>query len=186
MKNPTRQVIIGILVILCICLLGCAGLWYLVVSNSSAIANWAGSQVGLQIGTPAPDFELPSLSGDSIRLSQYQGTPVLLSFGATWCPPCREEAPLIQRLHEAHPELVVLLVDMDDPHEDVQEFADRYGLTHPVLLDENSAVGGHQYHVSAIPTSFFIDSGGILRAIVTGCLTPEMLADKLRLIGIDS
>ena len=137
----------------------------------------------MSVGDVATDFELMSLDGESVRLSQFKGQPVLLSIGATWCPDCRVEAPLLQELHENYPELVVVLVDSKESPEVVQDFADEFGLTHPILLDRDGAVM-RLYQVFAIPTELFIDADGIIRAKIIERVTPELLAKKLPLIDI--
>ena len=137
----------------------------------------------LKVGTQAPDFEAPALSGETVRLSQFHGQPVLLTFGTTWCPGCVAEAPIVQALHEEHPELVVLLVDSNESWGTVQDFVDEYGLTYAVLLDSNGSIS-RQYQILAIPTGLFIDTEGVIRAKVVESVTPELLEDRLPLIGI--
>jgi peroxiredoxin len=166
-----------------LCLLGClaaAGLalffpsiYHTVLENSS-----------LSIGESAPDFELTSLTGETIRLSQFQGQPVVLSIGASWCPDCRVEAPILEELHKNHPELMILLVDSKETPEVVQAFVDEFGITHPVLLDKDGAVS-ELYQIFAIPTEIFIDKDGMIRAKIIESVTPELLAEKLPLIGVN-
>ena len=183
--NPNKQVLIGVGVILGVCLVCCAvtGVAAVVVAPylSDAVASVAG--IPLEVGADAPDFELESLEGGEIRLSQFRGQPVLLVFGATWCPPCRAEAPLIQDAHEQHRDLVVLLVDIDEEAGIVQDYVDEMNLTHLVLLDLNKAAA-RKYHVNAIPASFFIDVDGVIRALEVGQLTRAALEEKLTAIGI--
>ena len=135
-------------------------------------------------GSSAPDFTLSTLDGRSVLLSQFQGQPVVLTFSASWCPPCREEAPFQQALHRQHPELVILLVDSNEQDRVVQRFADEFGMTFPVLLDRSGSVY-RQYGIFGIPTSFFIDPGGIIRHVLVGALTVEVAAEALPLIGVE-
>lgn len=186
--NPNKQVIIGVAVIVAICLACCAIGGAAVVIGAPYLNDWAESQVEaapepLQVGKPAPDFELTDLDGESVRLSDLQGKPVLLVFGATWCPPCRAEAPLVQEVHEDHPEMIVIWVDMEETASTVRTYVKKTGLTHRVLLDTSGRVA-ELYHIYAIPTSFFIDSDGILRAMLIEELTRPFLADTLPLIGV--
>lgn len=183
--NSNQQIIIGLAVIAGICLVCCVVVGVAAVFGVPALLQWAGLQSPqpLQVGAPAPDFELTALDGEVIGLSQLQGQPVLLVFSATWCPACRAEAPLVQKVHEEHPELMVLLVDFDESADVVQEFADEIGITHTILLDRGGRVS-RLYHVYAIPTSFFIDTDGILRAMLIEELTPEYLTKTFPLIGV--
>lgn len=184
--NPNKQVLIGVAVISGICLVCCVAAGGAAAIGAPYLADMVASAVGipLTVGSDAPDFELESLEGGSVRLSEFRGRPVLLVFGATWCPPCRAEAPLIQDAHEEYPELVVLLVDMDESADVVQGYVDEMGLTHLVLLDTTSAAT-HKYHVNAIPASFFIDAAGVIRALEVGQLSRAALAEKLAAIGIE-
>jgi peroxiredoxin len=185
--NPNKQIIIGVAVILGICLICCVAVGVAALLGAPALLEWASSSyrptTPLQVGSPAPDFELTSLEGESVRLSQFQGQPVLLVFGATWCPPCRAEAPLVQELHEGHPEMIVIWVNMEESAPTVQKYVDEAGLTHRVLLDKSGRVSD-TYHIYAIPTSFFIDVDGILRAMLIEELTPDYLTKTLPLIGV--
>src|SRR5688572_15693882 len=108
-KQNTRMAVI-IISILGICLIGCLAMG-LVVRFAPNLYQFTLESSSLKVGDAAPDFELPTLSGETMRLSQFKGQPILLSIGASWCPDCRIEAPLLQELHETHPELVILLVD---------------------------------------------------------------------------
>lgn len=137
----------------------------------------------LAIGGSAPDFELSAPTGETIRLSQYRGQPIILSIGATWCPDCRVEVPLLEELHQAHPELIVLLIDSKESPDVIQGFADEFGITHPILLDRDGK-GSDLYQVIAIPTDLFIDKDGIIRAKFIESVTPQLLAERLPLIGI--
>jgi peroxiredoxin len=181
-KKPNWLVIIG-LSLGGLCLLGCIGAAALVLFFPS-IYDYALENSSLSVGASAPDFELTSLAGETVRLSQFQGQPVVLSIGASWCPDCRVEAPLLEELHKGHPELVILLVDSKETPDVVQTFVDEFGITHPVLLDKDGAVS-ELYQIFAIPTEIFIDKDGIIRAKIIERVTPALLAEKLPLIGVD-
>ena len=180
-KNPNLFVILG-LSVGGFCLLGCIAVatlaWF-----SPAIYQYYLQNSSLAVGDPAPDFELTALTGETVRLSQFNGQPVLLSLGATWCPGCRAEAPVLEELHQAHPEIVILMVDSKESPEIVRQFAEEFDITHPILLDRDGAVGD-LYQVFAIPTVLFIDTGGVIRAKVIEGVTPQLLTEKLPLIGV--
>jgi len=172
---------LGILVV-GLCLFLCVGTG-LVIRFAPDIYQYSLENTSLKVGDPAPDFKLASLDGGTVRLSQFMGRPVLVSIAASWCPDCRLEAPLLQDLHEDHPELVVLLVDSKERDDVVQAFADEFGLTHPILLDRDGKVM-ELYQVFAIPTVLFIDPQGIIRAKIIEGVTPQLLVEKLPLIGV--
>ena len=182
MKKKSNWLVIAGLSLGGLCLLGCVAVVALALLFPS-IQKYYMENSSLAIGDPAPDFELTALTGETIRLSQYIGQPVLLSLGATWCPDCRKEAPLLEELHRAHPELTILMVDSKEERNVIQQFADEFGITHPILLDGNGAVSD-LYQVFAIPTVLFIDMDGTIRAKIIEGVTPRLLAEKLPLIGI--
>ena len=126
---------------------------------------------GPDIGKLAPDFQLDNLDGQSVSLSEFWGKPVLVNFWASWCPPCRSEMPFIQDTFTdkkwVDEELVVLAIDIGESPSTVSEFAKEYGLTFHILLDVARDVS-LEYYVRAMPTTFFIDRGGIIREIRIG------------------
>lgn len=183
MKTKVNWRVVLAISVVGLCLIGCLGVG-LAIHFAPNIYQYSLNNSSLKVGDVAPDFELDSLSGETLRLSQFTGQPVLLSIGASWCPDCRVEAPLLQKLHEDHPELIVLLVDTKESPDIVQTFVDEFSLTHPVLLDQDGSVS-KLYQVFAIPTELFIDKDGIIRAKIIEGVTPKLLADKLPLIGIN-
>lgn len=181
-KKPNWLLIIG-LSLGGLCLLGCVVIAGLALFFPS-IYHYILENSSLSVGEEAPDFELTTLTGETIRLSQYQGQPVILSIGTSWCPACRAEAPIMEKLHRDHPELIILLIDSQEKSDVVQRFVDEVGITHPVLLDEDGAVT-KLYQIFAFPTGIFIDKDGIVRAKIVESATPELLAEKLPLIGVN-
>lgn len=124
---------------------------------------------GLSVGAKAPDFELKTLTGDSVKLSDLNGKKVMLNFWATWCPPCKEEMPAMEKLHkEAGEDLLILAVNID-PHLDVQGFVNENKLTFPILLDTDDTVN-EKYQILSIPTTYFIDSKGIIQHVSLGSM----------------
>ena len=118
-----------------------------------------------ELGRAAPDFTLPDLAGKPVRLAEFRGkTAVLVNFWATWCPPCREEMPTLERLSQARRGAIrVLGVNLDavNPAK-VRAFVRELGVTFPILRDPDFAVG-ELYRVRGLPTSFVIDRDGIVR-----------------------
>jgi peroxiredoxin len=119
----------------------------------------AANMGGLKVGAKAPDFELKTLAGDTVKLSDLKGKKVMLNFWATWCPPCKAEMPAMEEFHkEAGDEVVILAVNID-PHLDVKAFVDENGITFPIPLDAEDKVN-ETYQVLSIPTTYFIDTKG--------------------------
>ncbi|MFC1898978.1 peroxiredoxin family protein [Chloroflexota bacterium] len=112
----------------------------------------------------APDFQLQNLQGETISLGGLQGSPVLINFWATWCPPCRSEMPYIQEIYEdwADEGLVVLAVNIEEDHKTAEEFMQDNNLSFTVLLDESREVAG-SYGISGIPTTFFVGINGMIQ-----------------------
>jgi peroxiredoxin len=123
------------------------------------VSQEAANMGGLKVGAKAPDFELKTLAGDRVKLSDLKGKKVMLNFWATWCPPCKAEMPAMEEFHkEAGEDIVILAVNID-PHLDVKAFVDENKITFPIPLDEEDTVN-ETYQVLSIPTTYFIDTKG--------------------------
>lgn len=120
-------------------------------------------------GFVAPDFELPTLDGSTMRLSDLRGRPVVINFWATWCPPCRAEMPaIIQEYRRYKGEgLVVLAVNQAEDPARVAAFRDEFGMPFPILLDKRMVVS-EKYEIRFLPTTFFINGDGTIVDMVTG------------------
>lgn len=139
-------------------------------------ASSAERTVGLEIGNIAPDFQLKTLDGEEATLSDYRGTRVMINFWATWCPPCRAEMPDMEKLYQ-NTDIEILAINLTEtePHTDqIQRFVDEYELTFPILLDEVIEVATI-YAVQPIPTSFIVDSEGIIQFKTFGPLTYDQM-----------
>jgi peroxiredoxin len=123
----------------------------------------------LTVGMAAPDFTLPDMAGKNQRLSDYRGKVVFLNFWATWCPPCREEMPSMERLHQTFKGrgLLVLAVNLQESPNLVRKFARNFGLSFPILLDETGEVSS-AYGARAIPVTYLIDTNGSIAARAVG------------------
>jgi len=122
-----------------------------------------------KIGAAAPDFALKSSSGKNLRLSEHRGEVVMINFWATWCGPCRQELPLLNRLHEQYRKagFTLLGVNIDDRPDAAQTMARKLGITFPVLFDTEKRVSG-LYDVNAMPSTVLIDRDGKVRYIHLG------------------
>jgi thiol-disulfide isomerase/thioredoxin len=123
-----------------------------------------------ELNSLAPDFVLSDTNGNTYKLSELRGNPVLLNFWATWCGPCLGEMPAIQSLAEQHPDLIVLAINGDgESYEDISNYQEEYGLTFPLLIDANEEVSD-AYEIDAFPTTFFVDREGVIRHISDGAM----------------
>jgi peroxiredoxin len=117
----------------------------------------------------AEDFTLPLVGGDTLRLSAERGKVVLINFWATWCPPCREEMPAMERLwrQQKGQGFVLVAVSVDSDTEKVKPYLDEHKLTFPAGLDPKMDLA-NAYGVRAVPSSFVVDRQGHLTAIALG------------------
>ena len=132
---------------------------------------------GAAIGAAAPDFAVADLDGNPLRLADLRGRPVIVNFWASWCGPCVEEFPLLQRALDEHRAdgLAVVGIVFDDRSEAARAFLRRMGTAWPAAMDPNAAVAG-AYGVSAPPASFFIDREGRVAGRQLGQLSSDDLA----------
>jgi cytochrome c biogenesis protein CcmG/thiol:disulfide interchange protein DsbE len=132
--------------------------------------------------TPAaPDFTLPRLDGDGkLSLADFDGKPRVVNFWASWCGPCRDEAPLLQAAaREYHGRLVVLGVDFQDFTGDARKFVRKFGLTYPIVRDGDGSLLA-RWGVTGAPESFFVDRAGKVVAHVPGAVKKDTLAAGIR------
>jgi peroxiredoxin len=121
------------------------------------------------VGLTAPDFSLTDKDGKTWTLSSLKGKVVFLNFWATWCPPCREEMPSMQRLYEQLPndKFGMLAVLENDKPERAEAFAAELGLTFPILYDE-AKTAWPKYGLTGLPETFIIDKNGRVREKIIG------------------
>ncbi|MBD7985131.1 redoxin domain-containing protein [Sporosarcina sp. Sa2YVA2] len=131
-------------------------------------------EVGLQQGNLPPDFELETLDGEMVKLSDMKGKKVVLNFWATWCPPCKAEMPHMENYYSNNAEkenVEILSVNLTTGEnrgvKAVQEFVDAYELTFKIPLDEEGIVG-ETYQVYSIPTTFMLNTDGTISQKIVG------------------
>jgi peroxiredoxin len=128
------------------------------------------------VGSAAPDFELPALDGDTVRLSEQRGKVVFVNFWATWCAPCRDEMPAMERLYQRlrGDRFAMLAVSVDEGGEQaVRSFLADIPHSYPILLDATSARRmeartAQAYGITGVPETFVIDPGGTIVEKVVG------------------
>ncbi|WP_179885022.1 peroxiredoxin [Bacillus sp. AFS015802] len=125
---------------------------------------------GPNVGDRAIDFKLETLNGDSITLSDLKGKKVILNFWATWCPPCKEEMPVIQEFYEKYGKDVEVLAINIDPQYNVKEYQKAMGLTFPILLDRQDKIN-NAYDILTVPTTYIINEQGIIIHKQIGAIT---------------
>ncbi|HEX6289691.1 MAG TPA: redoxin domain-containing protein [Herpetosiphonaceae bacterium] len=167
-----REILFGVLGVL-VGLLVLSGVWLIAGRDEANVPTITEVQP-----YDAPDFTLQNLDGTPVRLSDFKGKVVLLNFWGTWCDPCKEETPALEAAYRRLKDqgLVIVGVDLFNAErsrnygvQEVRQFASRYGVTYPIVLDESGGVG-QAYAIHPIPTSYFIDPQGKVRYLKVGQL----------------
>ncbi|MEX2460642.1 MAG: TlpA disulfide reductase family protein [Paenibacillaceae bacterium] len=140
-------------------------------------------KTGVQKGQLAPDFSLTDLKGVPVHLSDYKGKKVIVNFWATWCPPCRVEMPHMQKFYEDYKskDFVILgvnLIQTEENPDSIQAFVEDQQLTFPILLDKEGNVV-QTYQVVAYPTTYLLDSIGVIREKFQGAINYEIMEDAV-------
>lgn len=170
--------LIGLVIVL-------GGLW--IAYSSSLLSSLAsqGENVTLEpapvVGHPAPDFALPTLEGETVRLSDFKGKPVLVNFWATWCGPCRSEFPDFQKAAVDNAgDLVIIGINntTTDQKDQIPAFLEEFGVTFSIVLDESGDTA-KAYNILGLPTSIFIDRNGNVNEIFTGPINKAYIEAKL-------
>lgn len=148
--------------------------WIGISADASNITNGFAPQEGFS----APDFTLKTPDGETYTLSELKGKAVLINLWATWCPPCRAEMPAMQTLYEEYESQGLLILAINMTHQDyplaIVPFANDYGLTFPILLDETGETAA-AYQLRSLPSSYFINRAGIITEVVIGGPMSEAL-----------
>ena len=127
---------------------------------------------------PAPEFTVPALEGgDDLTLAGFEGTPVVLNFWASWCPPCRAEMPALKAFADDNPDVEVVGLAVNDEPENSRSFADDLEITFPLGIDRDGSVS-IDYGATGLPVTVFIDAQGNVAETWFGEITREDL-DRL-------
>ena len=124
-----------------------------------------------------PRFRLPLLSGGALSSEELDGSPVVLNFFASWCAPCREEAPLLQAAWREHRDdgVQIVGVDVNDTEDGARRFVREFGITYPVVRDVDDKLIG-ELGVRGLPQTFFINRDWELSNVASG----EQVGDETR------
>lgn len=176
-----------IVIIALLCLVAYGGYDYLSKSSErteKSLGTTAENvEIGIEKGNAAPDFELSDLEGNPVKLSDFQGKVVMVNFWATWCPPCRIEMPHMQKFYEDYEskDVVILGVNLtptEQNEEAIKPFVEEQKLTFPIVLDP-AGEAMLTYQVVAYPTTYLLDSKGVIQEKFRGAINYEIMEDAV-------
>lgn len=164
-----------------------AGLLILLITQLLTPASQAHSDP--LVGHPAPTFALSRLTSQNgsstLSLADFRGKAIVLNFWASWCSPCKEEAPLLEnawrQMQSQKKNVVFLGIDFQEARGQALSFLQAYNITYPLVLDTSGAVSG-KYYINSLPDTIFINSSGTVVSKVTQQITSELLTHNLQLI----
>ena len=130
-----------------------------------------------EVGRPAPAFNVPLFDGGDVTLADLRGKPAVVNFWASWCIPCVDEAPELEKTWQAYKDRGVAFLGIDyvDTEPKAREFMQKHGITYPNGPDLGSRIS-YEYRIKGVPETFVIDKDGIVRFVKIGPTT----ADELR------
>ncbi len=155
-----------------------------------ALLSACGERIAIPtVGQPVPEVALPDLEGKTVNLSDFRGEVVLLNFWATWCPPCVDEMPSLQKLQKALGEkgLNILAISVDEKLEDIERFRDEFQLDLPILRDSGAKVA-HSFATFKFPETYIVGRDGRLMGKVIGprdWIAPLVIRDFVELLRDD-
>ena len=143
-------------------------------------AELAGLTIGIAVGELAPDFTGTTLDGDTITLSELKGKQVLVNVFASWCGPCRVEAPhLVEVYNNLDQDKVEFIgLNLQERASEVEFFRDEFFIDFPLVLNEGGDLT-EIYRPIGLPTTWFIDQEGVVRFVFSGPMTKEVLEQIL-------
>jgi len=154
------------------------GLVWLWITRTDSIYENPNILSAPQSGFRAPDFTLLDNSGNEFTLSEFQGKPVIINLWASWCNPCKAEMPALQTVYEAYRDRNLIILAVNATNQDSREaainFANDLGLKFHILFDVDGTVS-RLYRLQALPSTFFVDSKGIIQEVVVGGPMAEAL-----------
>ena len=176
-QGAQRNVMVLVVVIVAVALM----LWVGVRQSRNGKSALAIPGSAMEIGQPAPDFELSTLDGKAVHLSDFRGKAVVLNFWATWCDPCKVEMPWLVDLqkHYGPQGLQIVGVAMDDSGKDaIQKFAQQMGVNYVVLQGKNAV--GDAYGATGYPTTVYIDRNGKVLNHILGLVSKSEIEDNIK------
>lgn len=154
-------------------IVGFLGLMAFGLLNNEPVTGQSGF---MRLQKPAPEFTLSTIDGEDISLSQYQGQPIVINFWASWCPPCRQEAPGLERVWQANKDKGVMFlgVDIQDTEKNTRAYIREFDVTYPNGIDSDGRVTV-DYGVVGIPVTFFVNKQGIVERRWVGAIRERQL-----------
>jgi cytochrome c biogenesis protein CcmG, thiol:disulfide interchange protein DsbE len=154
-----------------------------IIAALALIASAAGAQP-VKPGAHAPNINLPALTGSRVQLSKLRGHPVIVSFWATWCSPCRAEFPELVKLQQQYDSVGLRVLGVNGTDQErstkelsvkaIQEFVDNFAVSFPIALDTRGQTR-RAFHIARLPTTVFIDSAGVIQHVHEGAISREEL-----------
>ena len=129
-----------------------------------------------RVGKPAPEFSIPLLGGGEFRSADHRGSPMIINFWASWCPPCRQESPGFERVWQKYQDqgIQIVGVDIQDTEEDALGYVREFGLSFPNGRDTDGKITV-EYGVIGLPVTFFISADGVVEGRWVGALPEDRL-----------
>ena len=136
--------------------------------------------------TKAPDFSMVDINGNTLKLSDLKGKPVVLNFWASWCPPCKIEMPEFDKVwkevgNDVHFVMLCLTDGLRETVKSGREYITQEGFSFPIYFDTGNE-GGRAYGIRSIPSTIFIDSEGFILAAVQGAINETTLRKGIEII----
>lgn len=171
----TRNIIITVVVLV-------LALAFLSLIGFGLIRQGAGAKPDgvSRINRPATDFTLTLFSGEKVTLSSLKGRPVVLNFWASWCPPCRDEAPTLEKVWRNYKDkgVVFIGVDIQDTEQKALAFIQEFDITYPNGPDTGGRIASN-YGITGVPETFFINRDGIIVSRWIGAISEKMLVSRI-------
>ncbi|MCH5584019.1 TlpA family protein disulfide reductase [Shimazuella sp. AN120528] len=156
--------------------------------NQKPVVQYANCKgdIGIEVKNCAPNFKLKTLDGKKVELYQTNGKPTIINFWASWCDPCKKEMPFLEAAYKEHKDQInfrMVNETSQDTIPNIKKFMKQYKYTYPVILDQENedgqTIGTDHYQLLGVPTTFVIDSTGMITHKVVGEMSKEELQDIL-------
>ena len=177
MKKPGRLLIVGLVV-------GVTVGYVITFGNKSSMRDIPRLDGPPTVGKEISNFSLVDLDGKKISLVDFSGKPIIINFWATWCPPCKNEIPLLQEFSKVYQESAAMIgINVMESNTVVKEFVKMNEITFPILLDSDGRIQ-ETYRIIGLPTTYFVDENKILRAQHIGALDEILINGYGNMIGL--